>query len=187
MVLTEIVSMSRETPDVLAFHWNSSLIIECKTSRADFAADKKKWFRVHQEEGMGNQRYFMVPEGLVSLSEVPEGWGLIEVDEKKRTRVTKQCAYGQANAKAEVAVLLSFIRRLKIDPGRHAKIRVYTILGSSEPRATATINEVEDPCEGGEEGKEDHGDSRVRDVREGVQVLGDDRREERPALPGGSD
>ncbi|MDR8092948.1 hypothetical protein KPB05_36435 [Burkholderia gladioli] len=59
-----------------------SIMIECKTSRADYFADAKKPHRVNPELGMGRYRYFMAPEGMLEPAELPPGWGLIEVTEK---------------------------------------------------------------------------------------------------------
>lgn len=75
--LKEIVNMSDETPDVIGFRGNHSILIEVKTSRADFLADKKKRFRISPEKGMGNYRLFLCPEGLIKPDELPEGWGLL--------------------------------------------------------------------------------------------------------------
>lgn len=49
--------------------------MECKTSRADFLADAKKPHRYG--DGIGNERWFYIPEGLVLAPHVPAGWGLI--------------------------------------------------------------------------------------------------------------
>jgi hypothetical protein len=72
-----------EIPDAIGFragvHNEFSVVIEVKTSRSDFLVDKKKPHRLAPETGMGKYRYFMAPEGLLSLEELPERWGLIEV------------------------------------------------------------------------------------------------------------
>ncbi|WP_059942554.1 hypothetical protein [Burkholderia ubonensis] len=63
-----------------------SIVIECKTSRADYLADAKKPHRINREKGMGQYRYFMAPEGMLKFAELPHGWGLIEVTEKGQIR-----------------------------------------------------------------------------------------------------
>ena len=50
-----------EQPDAIGFKNNVSLLIECKTSRTDFFADKKKKFRVNQGLGMGDWRFYLCP------------------------------------------------------------------------------------------------------------------------------
>jgi len=75
-----------EIPDAIGFragvHNEYSVVIEVKMSRADFLVDKKKPHRVNPETGMGVYRYFLAPEGLISIEELPSQWGLIEVTPK---------------------------------------------------------------------------------------------------------
>ena len=66
-----------EVPDILIFGHNidSCTVIECKASRSDFLADRKKPFRIYPEMGMGKRRVFVVNEGVVrDPGEIPEGW-----------------------------------------------------------------------------------------------------------------
>jgi len=54
LVITEMTAW--ESPDALG--WKSSestTLVECKASRADFLADAKKFFREHPEYGMGDR------------------------------------------------------------------------------------------------------------------------------------
>lgn len=73
-----------EIPDAIGFrleHPGSvSVVVEVKTSRSDFLADRKKAHRV--EGGMGTYRYFMCPTGLIWVDELPQGWGLLYVNER---------------------------------------------------------------------------------------------------------
>ena len=70
-----------ESPDYLGFFRQFgkvySVLVECKSSRSDFFADDKKWFRHDDESQFGSYRFYMVPAGLVHQNEVPEGWGLL--------------------------------------------------------------------------------------------------------------
>lgn len=70
-----------EIPDAIGFnlsHWEAgATVIEVKVSRSDFLSDRKKPHR--QAGGMGRWRYYMAPVGLIAVSELPAGWGLIEV------------------------------------------------------------------------------------------------------------
>lgn len=116
VVFAELATQNNETPDVIGFHGaGGSILVECKTSRADFLADKNKIFRHHEEMGMGDARYFAAPKGLLKPDELPEGWGLLEItDADGRTYETKQATYKEANKRAEVKMLMSAIRRLEI-------------------------------------------------------------------------
>lgn len=80
-----------EIPDAIGFrcgvHDEYSTVVEVKVSRADFLADRHKPHRSDEVAGMGLYRYFMTPVGLLRADELPEGWGLIEVNEKKHIKV----------------------------------------------------------------------------------------------------
>ncbi len=71
-------NVCREEPDALGFRGGGDvcIVVECKVSRSDFAADKKKSVAQFIER-MGSHRYYLVPDGLVAASEVPAGWGLL--------------------------------------------------------------------------------------------------------------
>lgn len=116
IVIAELVTANSEVPDVLGFRYGSSVLIECKASRADFLSDKKKYFRREPENGMGDVRYFFAPKGLISEEELPEGWGLLECSSMSSSVRLKKESEGFKNADkhAEVIMLASVIRRLEI-------------------------------------------------------------------------
>ena len=74
---------SGEIPDAIGFrsagHLDGSVLVECKTSRADFLADKNKQHRL-TSKGLGSWRYYLVPEGIIDIGELPERWGLLTVN-----------------------------------------------------------------------------------------------------------
>jgi hypothetical protein len=84
VVLGEIGTDGYECPDVIG--WTSwpgeSWVIECKISRSDFLADRKKPFRLHPEKAFGSFRVFATPPGLIKVDELPPKFGLIEVRQK---------------------------------------------------------------------------------------------------------
>ena len=53
VVFKERSTSVSECPDAIGFKGGFSYLIECKSSRADFLADKKKHFRKNTSEGMG--------------------------------------------------------------------------------------------------------------------------------------
>lgn len=125
VVFKERVAAPSETPDAIGFKGGFSYLIECKASRADFLSDKKKHFRNPEEpsQGMGYCRYFMAPVGLLEPSEIPNGWGLLEVYEippmcRNRTvkisKESKGFSEGERNLTGEVSYLVSAIRRINI-------------------------------------------------------------------------
>ncbi len=83
-VFRELVSQASETPDAVGFKGHTSILVECKVSRADYLRDRKKWFRREAHAGIGEYRYYMCPEGLIQPEELPEKWGLLYVSERGR-------------------------------------------------------------------------------------------------------
>lgn len=121
VVFKERVASGSENPDAIGFKGGFSYLIECKSSRSDFLADKKKLFRKIPKQGMGHNRYYMAPVGLLVPTEIPDGWGLIEVYEippscRNRTiKIAKESEqFFERNLRAEVGYLVSAIRRINI-------------------------------------------------------------------------
>jgi hypothetical protein len=92
----------------VGYEW-ASVLIECKTSRADFIADSSKPFRVQPETGMGRYRYFLAPKGLLKPDELPQGWGLLEPTPKAARIVTLATERTVWNRDAEFSMLLSVL------------------------------------------------------------------------------
>lgn len=78
VVLTETETFF-ERPDAIGFTSRTSILVECKTSRSDFLQDHKKVFRRYPDSSVGRLRYYMAPPRLLSISDLPENWGLLEV------------------------------------------------------------------------------------------------------------
>lgn len=115
---------SKEIPDVIGFGaWGHSVLVEVKISRSDFLCDKKKSFRINPADGMGKQRFYLCPKGLIKKEELPEGWGLVYVYEDKKARMV-HCPYRgnigerhggfEKNNIAEAGIMYSALRRLFI-------------------------------------------------------------------------
>lgn len=113
-----------EIPDVIGFNSGESFLIECKATRSDFLADKKKTFRMRPETGMGKFRFFMCPKGLISVDELPNNWGLIYVNENGKAKCVHN-PFGKGNIyslwncferdiMAEQRLMYSALRRLQI-------------------------------------------------------------------------
>lgn len=114
IVMAELKTRNSESPDVIGWHGaGASILIECKVSRSDFLSDKTKHFRRYEDAGMGDKRYFALPPGLVTEKDLPEGWGLLEICEK-RVRTIREAAHKRAEKRCEVVMLMSSIRRLEI-------------------------------------------------------------------------
>jgi len=123
IVVTEMVTVAMETPDAIGFRNQMSIMVECKTSMADFRADAKKFHRLHPETGMGNYRFFMCEDGLIPEADVPLGWGLLYIQGKKVKKIRGlhgNCGATEngvfcfdASLRAERTLLLSILRRLQ--------------------------------------------------------------------------
>lgn len=115
-VLSEFVAATTtgEVPDVIGWHCCHSILIECKTSRADFAADAKKPFRRNPASGIGSQRWYLTPAGMLSPDELPKNWGLLELSEGT-VNVVRVSGHFESNRLCEIGLLLSVIRRTKAE------------------------------------------------------------------------
>jgi len=78
---------SGEHPDAIGWRDGLSIMIECKVSRSDFLADKKKRFRIDPSLGMGDWRFMMCQPGIIKVQDLPEGWGLLYVTNKTIQKV----------------------------------------------------------------------------------------------------
>lgn len=79
VVFSERSDGSGELPDIMAFSYRWSTMIECKASLADFHADKRKFSRLDQTDAVGNLRIYCAPKGLIHESKIPDTWMLLEV------------------------------------------------------------------------------------------------------------
>lgn len=117
VVLSEQSCSSGETPDAIG--WKRachSVVVECKISRADFLADRDKPFRRKPERGMGCERYYLSPAGLIKPEELPEGWGLLELwgREVKQTMVSSGKLRSAHGFRYEMNLLLASLRRVEV-------------------------------------------------------------------------
>ncbi len=95
-----------EMPDAIG--WDSGLttiLVEVKMSRADFLKDRDKSFRKRPEYGMGQQRYYFVPKGIITPKDLPLGWGLVEVSGKSLRKVQSSGRFAKRNIPAEHRLL----------------------------------------------------------------------------------
>ncbi len=84
VVLSEQACVSGEMPDAIG--WKRachSVLVECKVSRADFLADRAKPFRQKPDSAVGCERFYLAPRALIRADELPAGWGLLELHNRK--------------------------------------------------------------------------------------------------------
>jgi hypothetical protein len=84
------VGAGYEIPDAMGWRngGRDSILIECKTSKSDFLRDQDKSFRKFGT-GVGRYRYYFTPPKLIDISDLPDKWGLLEV-QGSRVRCVKK-------------------------------------------------------------------------------------------------
>ena len=117
VVLSEQSCASGEMPDAIG--WKRachSVLVECKVSRNDFLADREKPFRRKPQSGMGCERFYLTPPGLLGLEEVPAGWGLLEYRNRKVDMLRSAAKDLRTNAgfRYEMNLLLASLRRVEV-------------------------------------------------------------------------
>jgi hypothetical protein len=117
VVLSEQACGSGEMPDAIGWKRAShSVLVECKVTRADFLADRGKPFRAKPEQGVGCERFYLTPPGLVKVEELPAGWGLLEV-QRGRVEMVHGSAKNLRTAagfRYEMNLLLASLRRVEV-------------------------------------------------------------------------
>ena len=117
VVLSEQACASGEMPDAIG--WKKachSVLVECKASRADFLADRAKSCRLKPETGVGCERYYLVPQDLIGVAELPAGWGLLEITGAKVERIKPSAKNLRSplGFQYEMNLLLASLRRVEI-------------------------------------------------------------------------
>lgn len=109
VVASELKSMNCEIPDAIGFCPSGhTILIECKTSIADYRRDIYKPSK--QFGQMGNYRYYMTGVGLLDNEPYfPQTHGLIETN-GTNIYVKKSPCFVEANGIAQNRLLLSMIR-----------------------------------------------------------------------------
>jgi hypothetical protein len=117
VVLSEQNCASGETPDAIGWKRGChSVIVECKISRGDFLIDLEKPFRRKPESGMGCERFYLTPSGLLDPKELPGGWGLLEVRTRSIEMVSPSSKKlrGAIGFRYEMNLLLASLRRVEV-------------------------------------------------------------------------
>jgi len=117
VILSEQACASGEMPDAIG--WKSachSVLVECKVTRSDFLADRAKPFRLKPEQGVGCERFYLVPAGLLRHEELPAGWGLLELRHNKieTIRPSAKNLRTATGFRYEMNLLLASLRRVEV-------------------------------------------------------------------------
>ncbi len=118
IILSEQYCATGEIPDAIG--WKGfcySVVVECKTTRADFLADTNKPFRLKPEEGLGAERYYFAPSGLITPQELPKAWGLVECSRTEARVIRRASRTDQRTmigVMKEMNLLLASLRRVEV-------------------------------------------------------------------------
>lgn len=134
VVITDMTHAGPETADAIGWHGRNSILVECKASVSDFRADAAKSFRINPDSGMGCQRYYCAPRGLLNVNAIPPRWGLLEWDGKCLMELIKSGHHAESAARQEISLLLSALRRVAACAPKGVSVKCYTI--ETKNRAT---------------------------------------------------
>jgi hypothetical protein len=118
IILSEQACASGEVPDAIG--WKGacrSVVVECKLSRSDFLVDRAKPFRQNPELGLGCERWYLTPAGLLCADDLPRYWGLLEAKAGKLHVVVKADRHDQRTPTGllyEMNLLLASLRRVEV-------------------------------------------------------------------------
>src|SRR5690242_18316633 len=117
IVLSEQSCSSGEAPDAIGWkRHNHYVVIECKISRADFLADATKPWRIDPDCALGCERFYLAPAQMISVNELPPGWGLLEIRGREViiARRSKRNLRTAAGLDSEMNLLLASLRRVEV-------------------------------------------------------------------------
>jgi hypothetical protein len=155
VILSEQACASGEMPDAIG--WKRachSVLVECKISRADFLADREKPFRQKSQLGMGCERFYLTPAGLLRPEEIPTGWGLLEYRNREiaMIRPAERNSRSAPGFRHEMNLLLASLRRveIRIEPQTLTeflkwKNRMAEYNGGAMPEGVVRIDEEPNP------------------------------------------
>ena len=114
---TEFATYDNETPDIIGWKSGRSILIECKASRGDFLSDNNKLWRKHPYMGLGRQRYYLCPWGMINKEDLSKHWGLLWVKGDRIYIKVTAVSFAEYNRQGELRFLNSMVRRADIRLG----------------------------------------------------------------------
>lgn len=154
-----------EIPDAIGWRTAdyrlTTYVVEAKTSRSDFLADKAKLHR-GDAAGVGDYRYYLCPEGVIDVEDLPAQWGLLWVranghikhrvnPHATRTNLNVRAAldemrFEHVNRRQETAILANALARVgdpqaALDEIRHFQ-RAFNRLAQQYDKQAEEIREL---------------------------------------------
>ena len=117
VVFAEMATRVPMTMDALGFtRAGICHAVECKRTRSDFHADRKKVG--HRCRGMmpGDLRWYLTPPALLRPDDLPDGWGLAEVHARRVVVVVEASRQDRSltDRRVDVEILVSACHRHQI-------------------------------------------------------------------------
>ena len=118
IILSEQYCATGEVPDAIGWKKHChSVVIECKCSRPDFLVDRAKPFRSDPAQGLGCERFYLAPAGMIRVDELPTGWGLLEYGKRQVSVVRKpqkKTMRTEVGLMKEMNLLLASLKRVEV-------------------------------------------------------------------------
>jgi len=117
VVLSEQACGNGEMPDAIGWKRGShSVLVECKVTRNDFLADRDKPFRRKPQLGVGCERFYLVPNDLAAVEDLPAGWGLLSYRQRRveMIRPSDKALRSAKGFQCEMNLLLASLRRVEV-------------------------------------------------------------------------
>ncbi len=141
VVFKELVTYTPygEIPDAIGFKTHGdSILVECKTSLSDFAADNKKNFRRIFNRGMGRYRYYLCPPNVIFPEDLiknhREKWGLLWV-KPRSIKMIKEAEISERNYDSEMSLFMSCLKRVSMATPEHFPGGIFTNLTYQHAKA----------------------------------------------------
>lgn len=85
-----------------------SILVECKLSRSDFLADRRKW-AAQAGAVIGDERWYLTPKGLLRATDMPDGVGLAEVHGNQIRRIVEAACRPRSLAERAETIILAHV------------------------------------------------------------------------------
>lgn len=129
-VFAEVQSTKlNEFPDAIGYHYNGNnhrtIVVEAKASVADFKRDASKGWKapllvgsaaqMNGICGMGTQRYYIVPEGLIAPDLIPEDHGLLHALPSGKVKRIREAPHRECrDVGSELSILCTMLQRYEL-------------------------------------------------------------------------
>lgn len=115
VAVPELVTYAKENPDAVGWKDNgqTTVIIECKTSKSDYIADQEKTTRRNPKLCAGDIRYYFTPPNLLRPDEIDPVWGLLECGTRSVKKI-KEAIRVNGDPQESKIMMYSLLRRVEV-------------------------------------------------------------------------